>query len=97
MYFDKLFAAFGHMQGAGVIIPKQLQVIIMLTALPQKWEMLVSIVTRDTDLEDLNLSDICNAVIGQYQSESICYGSGKQNANKISVVKCKHSDLNWQN
>ena len=96
-YFDKLHAAFGCMQSAGVGIPEQLQAMIALAALPQKWEMLVSIVTGDVELDSLDLMDVCNAVLGQYQSETICHGSGKQNANKISAVKCKRGDPNWQN
>ncbi len=65
-YFDKLFAAFGCMSSAEVAIPPQLQAMIALAALPQKWEMLISIVTRDTELQDLDLGDICTAVVGQY-------------------------------
>src|SRR5216683_6566204 len=68
---------------------------IALAALSQKWEMLVSIVTGDTELQDLSLGDIRTAVIGQYQSETVCHGSGKHNANKISAVKPKRSDPNW--
>src|SRR6266851_2898329 len=68
---------------------------ITLTALPQKWEMLISIVTGDTELQDLELSDVHTAVTGQYKSESVCHGSGNHNANKISAVKCKRGDPSW--
>ena len=93
-YFDKLFAAFGRMSSAEVAVPPQLQVMIALTALPQKWEMLVLIVTGDTELQDLDLGDVCTAVIGQYQSETVRHSTGKHNANKISVVKHKRGDPN---
>ncbi len=49
-YFDRLYAAFGCMSSAKVTIPQQLQAMIALAALPQKWEMLISIVTGDTKL-----------------------------------------------
>ena len=63
VYFDKLYAAFRHMQSAGVGIPKQLQAMIALAALPQKWKMLVSIVTGDIDLKNLDLMDVHNTVL----------------------------------
>jgi hypothetical protein len=69
---------------------------IALATLPQKWEMLISIITGDIKLNDLNLADMCNAVVTQYQSETIHNGPGKQNANKISVVKHKHGDPSWK-
>src|SRR5216683_2861632 len=94
-YFDKLFAAFGRMSSAEVAVPPQLQAMIALAALPQKWEMLVSIVTGDIELQDLDLGDVRTAVIGPYQSETVCHSSGKHNANKISAVKCKCSNPNW--
>ena len=70
---------------------------IALAALPQKWEMLISVVTGDNPLEDLILSDVRTAVITQYQADSVHHGSKQHNANKISVVKCKHGNLNWRN
>jgi len=36
-------------------------------------------------------------VISEFELESICHGSGKHNANKISTVKRKCGDPNWQN
>ncbi len=91
-YFNRLYATFGHMSSAKVAIPPQLQV-MALAALSQKWEMLVLIVTRDILLQDLDLSDVCTAVLRQYQLETVHHNSGKHSANKISVVKRKHSDL----
>jgi len=46
------------MKAADVAVPAQLQVMIALAALPQKWEMLISVVTGDNNLEDLDLSDV---------------------------------------
>src|SRR6266851_3307313 len=57
--------------------------------------MLVSIVTGDTELQDLDLGDVCTAVIGQYQLETVRHGTGKHNANKISAVKRKRGNPNW--
>jgi len=86
-YFDKLFAAFGHMSSAEVTVPPQLQAMIALTALPQKWEMLISIVTGDTELQDLDLGDVHTAVVGQYQSETVhhsCYRAAPTQGQRAS-------------
>ena len=82
------------MGAAGVSIPLQLQAMISLATLPQKWEMLVPIITGDNELKSLTLDEVYTVVIIHFQSESVCHGSGKHNANKISAVKHKCSDLN---
>ena len=97
IYFDKVFDAYACIKAANVAVPSQLQVMIALTALSQKWEMLISIITGDNTREDLILSDVHTIVIMQFQVDSVCHGSGKHNANKISVVKHKHGNLNWHN
>jgi hypothetical protein len=40
-YFDKSFVAYSRMKAAGVAVPSQLQAMIALAALPQRWEMLI--------------------------------------------------------
>jgi len=70
---------------------------ITLAALPQKWEMLISVVTGDVEMSDLDLGEVRDAIITQFQVDSICHGSNKHNANKISMVKCKRGDPNWRN
>jgi hypothetical protein len=70
---------------------------IALAALPQKWEMLISIITGNNTLKDLILSNMCTVVITQFQADSVCHGSKQHNATKISMVKCKHSNPNWCN
>ena len=70
---------------------------IALAALPQKWEMLISIVTGDTPIEDLTLAHVHQAVLSQHQLEAVRGGTGKHNANKISVVKRKRGSPNFNN
>jgi hypothetical protein len=94
-YFDKSFAAYSRMKAAGVAVPPQLQAMIALAALPQRWEMLITVVTGDNNLEDLELSDVRTAVITQFQADSVRHGSGKHNTNKISAVKHKRGNPNW--
>ena len=73
IYFDKVFGAYACMKAADVAVPPQLQAMITLTALPQKWEMLISVITGDNPLEDLILSDVRTAVITQFQADSVRY------------------------
>jgi hypothetical protein len=54
------------MSTADVAVPPQLQAIIALAALPQKWEMLISIVTGDVEMESLDLGEVHNTVITQF-------------------------------
>ena len=86
IYFNKVFSAYACMKATDISIPPQLQAMIALAALPQKWEMMISVVTSDNPLEDLILSDVCTAVIMQFQADSVHYGSKQHNANKISAV-----------
>jgi hypothetical protein len=97
IYFKKSFVAYSRMKAANVAVPPQLQAMIALATLPQKWEMLISVITGDNNLEDLELSDVRTVVITQFQADSVLHGSSKHNANKISVVKRKCGDPNWQN
>jgi hypothetical protein len=97
IYFDKVFASYVQMKAANIAVPPQLQVMIALAALPQKWEILISVITGDNTLEDLLLSDVHTVVITQYQADQMRQGSKQHNANKISAVKRKRGDPNWCN
>jgi hypothetical protein len=97
IYFDKVYGAYARMKAADIAVPPQLQAMIALAALPQKWEMLISVVTGDNPLEDLILSDVRTVVITQFQADSVRHGSKQHNTNKISTVKRKRSDPNWHN
>jgi len=63
IYFDKMFGAFTWMLVANVEVPNQFQAMITLAALPQKWEMLISIITSDVEMDNLDLSKVHNAII----------------------------------
>jgi hypothetical protein len=96
---DKMAAALLRLAGAKVPIAKQLQAMILLAALPQKWETLVSVVTQSNDLEDLAFNDVRDAILAQYQTETARgKGSSKQHdANKLSAVKRKRGNPNFSN
>ena len=58
-YFNKLYATFAHMKDAEVEVPQQLQAMTAMATLPQKWEMLISIITGDNELAELELYQVC--------------------------------------
>jgi hypothetical protein len=94
---DKLVAAFQWLTAASIVIPPQIQAMILLAALPQKWEMLVSIIIQQHMLQNIKLSRVCDAILAQYEWESVHGGKGKQhNANKISAVKHKCGNPQFQ-
>jgi hypothetical protein len=94
-----MVAAFQHLTATSIIIPPQIQVMILLSALPQKWEMLVSIVTQQHALTTIQLSHVCDAILAQYKLENVrSGGKGKQqHADKLSAVKWKCSNQNFSN
>ena len=94
---DKMSAAFQHLSAAKMIIPNQVQAMILLAALPPKWDLIVSIVTTANDLDDLEFSNARDAILSQYDADST-RGKGKpHHANKLSTVKRKRGDPNFSN
>jgi hypothetical protein len=96
---DRMVAAFQCLTAASIIILPQIQAMILLSALPQKWEMLVSIVTQQHALMTIQLSHVRDTILTQYKSENVCSGGkGKQqHTNKLSAVKWKHGNQNFSN
>jgi hypothetical protein len=60
---DRMAAAFQRLTAASIIILPQIQAMILLSALPQKWEMLVSIVTQQHVLMMIQLSHVCDVIL----------------------------------
>jgi hypothetical protein len=96
---DHMVAAFQCLTATSIIILPQIQVMILLSALPQKWEMLVSIVTQQHALMTIQLSHVHDAILAQYELENVrSGGKGKQqHTNKLSAVKRKHGNQNFSN
>ena len=63
-----------------------------MAALPPKWEVLVLIICQGEDLNDLDLSLVCNTVIAQYKTEANRGQHRNHTANRLSAVKCKCGD-----
>ena len=101
---DKMSAAFAHLNNISVNtapnvrnlgIVQEHQALILMAALPQKWEHLIPIICQGHDLGDLDVSVVCDVIIAQYENETN-RGQHKEHkvnqANKLSAVKCKCGD-----
>ena len=83
----------------GVAIAEIIQAMILLSALPPKWEMLVSILCTNYKITNLQLKHVCEAVMVQWEAKK---SKGKhtphppQNAHKLSAVKHKHGEPNYK-
>lgn len=86
----------------GVAMPEIIQAMILLSALPPQWEMLVSILCTNYEITNLELKHVREAVMAQWEAEK---NKGKhpsqhtqqqQNAQKLSAVKRKRGDPNYK-
>ena len=97
-------AAFAHLNSVSVGtganthnlgIAAQHQALILMAALPPKWEHLIPIICQGHDLANLNVGIVHDIVIAQYEKETN-RGQHKEHkvnqANRLSAVKCKHGD-----
>ena len=101
---DRLSAAFQRLTNAKIHIPSQIQAIIALSALPQKWEVLVPVIIQTVNMDDLNLGEVREAVVAQWQTENARTANNgnkkdkkQHNANKLSNVKHKRGDPSFSN
>ena len=92
---NRLQAAVHRLSTNGVTIPEIIQAMILLSALPPKWEMLVSVLCTSYDLANLNLKHVREAVMGQWETERN-KGKPQQSAQKLSAVKRKRGDPNFR-
>jgi hypothetical protein len=97
---NRLQASVHRLSTNGVAIPEIIQVMILLSALPPKWEMLVSILCTNYEITNLQLQHVREAVMAQWEAEK---SKGKhapqapqQNAHKLSAVKRKRGDPNYK-
>ena len=96
---DKMVTCFQHLTSNSIIIPNQIQAMMLLAALLQKWEILVNVIMQTNNLADLDISNMCTALLAQYEEEATHSkgGNNKQQANKLSTVKQKCGDPNFSN
>ena len=59
---DQMVAAFQRC-ATSITVPDQLQAMILLTAMPQKWEMLVVIITQNYELAGIELKHVCETIL----------------------------------
>lgn len=92
---NKLQAAVHRLSTNGVSIPEIIQAMILLSALPPKWEMLVSILCTSHDLANLKIKHVREAIMAQWETDR-SKGKPQQTAQKLSAVKRKRGDPNFR-
>ena len=82
-----------NVQCLGIADPHQ--ALILMAALPQKWEHLIPIICQGHDLSDLNVGIVHDILIAQYENKTN-RGQHKEHkanqANKLSAMKRKCGD-----
>ena len=103
---DRMSAAFQRLANAKIHIPGPIQAMIAMSALPQKWEVLVPVIIQTVEASDLDLGEIREAVVAQWQTENARHANNnngnkkdkkQHNANKLSNVKRKRDDPSFSN
>ena len=91
---EKMNAAFQHLAAAGVEMHAAIKAMILLAAIPPKWDSITSIAVYSEDLETLTFSDVRDTILAHYEQERMRGkgGNGHQQANKISAVKRKRGN-----
>ena len=60
---------------------------ILLNALPQKWDHIASVYIQETEVNNFSFMKIREQIIGEWEHSNAVKAS--TSANKLSVVKCK--------
>ena len=92
---DKMAAAFERLRGANIVVPEALQAMILLAALPTKWEHLVPIVTIGSKISTLAFKSTADVIINAFNGDSI--KKGGHQANKLSAIKRKRGNPHFSN
>jgi len=66
---NRLQAAVQHLSNNGVSMPKIIQAMILLSTLPPKWEMLISILCTNYDLAHLQLKHMHKVIMAQWKAK----------------------------
>ena len=72
-----------------------IQAMILLNALPQKWDHIASVYIQETKVENFNLVRIREQIIGEWECSNV--GKASVSTNKLSVVKCKGKSPQFNN
>ncbi|KAI0069836.1 hypothetical protein K474DRAFT_1713867 [Panus rudis PR-1116 ss-1] len=74
-----------------ITIPNILQGMILLNALPQKWENLATVYLQMTDTDDIKFTDVRNSIIAHWEQVA-----PPASSHKLSAIKRKHNDPNFR-
>ena len=98
---NRLQASVHRLTTNGVAIPEIIQAMLLLSALPPKWEMLVSILCTNHQISSLQLKHVRQAVMAQWEAEKnkqgkLTFHKQPQNAHKLSAIKRKRGEPSFK-
>jgi len=88
--------AFGRLTTASVIIPPIVQVMILLNALPCKYESIGQMLLQMETIVTLTFKIVQDGVLTEHACQSNHLGSSSTKASKLSNVKSKGANPKWQ-
>ena len=79
----------------GISLPDNLQAMILLAAIPSKWDFLVSVVSSSYETDELTFKDVKEVIIAQWETDRN-QKRPSHSTNKLSAVKRKHGDPSYR-
>ncbi|KAF8629560.1 hypothetical protein AX17_005624 [Amanita inopinata Kibby_2008] len=92
----KLALLFGKLGANSVTINPFLQSMILLNAIPPKWDHLVSTFLSTKKKDDIKFDDIRSILVAEFHRQTMMQGIKPAKANKISGVQHKKQDPKWK-
>ncbi|KAF8629926.1 hypothetical protein AX17_005547 [Amanita inopinata Kibby_2008] len=92
----KLALLFGKLGANSVTIDPFLQSMILLNAIPPKWDHLVSTFLSTKKKDDIKFDDICSILVAEFHRQTTMQGIKPAKANKISGAQHKKQDPKWK-
>ncbi|GLB43949.1 hypothetical protein LshimejAT787_1501330 [Lyophyllum shimeji] len=90
---SKLVVLFERLTANSIELPEFVKAMILLVAIPQKWDTVPATLIQNKTVENLTLSVVREAIMAEYHRRST---SNAHTANKISAVKRKGKAPAWQ-
>ncbi|TFY53776.1 hypothetical protein EVJ58_g9259 [Rhodofomes roseus] len=92
--FANIAAAFDKLAGEGIDIPASLRAMIALNALPSRYDTVVTTILQAKELTEMKIDYVRESVVIAYEQGGK-QASSSQSAKKISAVKRKHGEPNF--
>jgi len=92
----EIACAFGHLTAASVVIPSIVQAMILLNALPHKYENIGQMLLQTETISTLMFKIVQDGVLAEHARHSNHLGLSSTKVSKLSNVKPKGANPKWQ-